>query len=148
MPAPLLTVSNLTKAYGAEEIFSSLSFQLVEKEHVALVGVNGAGKSTVLKIIAGIEEPTSGEVAPVSGLRITYLVYSGRPNPELTVTDPASLRAPVLARIEPVVAEATLAVPEVVPARGGGRAGLHTEEMGYLVAEMQHLHRSHPGATW
>lgn len=64
------------------------------------------------------------------------------------VVDPASLRAPVLARIEPVVAEATLAVPEVAPARGGGRDGLHTEEMGYLLAEMQHLHRSHPGATW
>jgi ring-1,2-phenylacetyl-CoA epoxidase subunit PaaC len=64
------------------------------------------------------------------------------------VVDPATLREPVLARIEPVVAEATLAVPDVTPARGGGRAGLHTEEMGYLLAEMQHLHRSHPGATW
>ncbi len=64
------------------------------------------------------------------------------------VVDPASLRPAVLARIEPVVAEATLVVPEVAPARGGGREGLHTEEMGYLLAEMQHLHRSHPGATW
>ena len=36
----------------------------------------------------------------------------------------------------------------VAPARGGGRHGLHTEELGYLLAEMQHLHRSHPGATW
>jgi ring-1,2-phenylacetyl-CoA epoxidase subunit PaaC len=64
------------------------------------------------------------------------------------VVDPAALREPVLARIAPVVAEATLVVPEVAPARGGGRQGLHTEEMGYLLAEMQHLHRSHPGATW
>jgi ring-1,2-phenylacetyl-CoA epoxidase subunit PaaC len=64
------------------------------------------------------------------------------------VVDPASLRPAVLARIEPVVAEATLVVPEVPPARGGGRDGLHTEEMGFLLAEMQHLHRSHPGATW
>lgn len=67
---------------------------------------------------------------------------------EGAVVDPGGLREPVLARIEPVVAEATLAVPEVTPARGGGRQGLHTEEMGYLLAEMQHLHRSHPGATW
>jgi ring-1,2-phenylacetyl-CoA epoxidase subunit PaaC len=67
---------------------------------------------------------------------------------ERAVVDPATLRAPVLARIEPVVAEATLVVPDVMPARGGGRDGLHTEEMGYLLAEMQHLHRSHPGATW
>ncbi|GAA4366889.1 1,2-phenylacetyl-CoA epoxidase subunit PaaC [Nocardioides caricicola] len=58
------------------------------------------------------------------------------------------LRADVLARIEQVVAEATLAVPEVAPVVGGGRRGLHTEHLGYLLAEMQHLHRSHPGATW
>jgi len=62
--------------------------------------------------------------------------------------DPASLRERVLARIVPVLTEATLGVPEVAPAVGGGRRGLHTEEMGYLLAEMQHLHRSHPGVTW
>jgi ring-1,2-phenylacetyl-CoA epoxidase subunit PaaC len=62
--------------------------------------------------------------------------------------DPATLRDAVLARIEPVLAEATLDVPQVTPARGGGRHGLHTEQMGYLLAEMQHLARSHPGATW
>ncbi len=62
--------------------------------------------------------------------------------------DPVALRESVLARIEPVLAEATLVVPEVAPARGGGRHGLHSEQMGYLLAEMQHLARSHPGATW
>jgi len=62
--------------------------------------------------------------------------------------DPARLCDAVLARIEPVVTEATLVVPEVAPAIGGGRRGLHTEQMGYLLAEMQHLTRSHPGATW
>ena len=62
--------------------------------------------------------------------------------------DPATLRGPVLARITAVVEHATLSVPEVAPAVGGGRRGLHTEEMGYLLAEMQHLTRSHPGVTW
>jgi ring-1,2-phenylacetyl-CoA epoxidase subunit PaaC len=62
--------------------------------------------------------------------------------------DPTGLRAAVLTRIEEVVAEATLTVPQVLPAVGGGRRGLHTEEMGYLLAEMQHLARSHPEATW
>jgi ring-1,2-phenylacetyl-CoA epoxidase subunit PaaC len=75
-----------------------------------------------------------------------------RVDPELLVSgvavDPASIRDAVLARIEPVVVEATLAVPQVAPATGGGRRGLHTEQMGYLLAEMQHLARSHPGATW
>ncbi len=62
--------------------------------------------------------------------------------------DPAVLRPAVLHTLESVVRRATLTVPEVVPVRGGGRQGLHTEELGYLLAEMQHLHRSHPGATW
>jgi ATP-binding cassette subfamily F protein 3 len=78
MPATLLTVSNLSKSFGAEQIFRDVSFQMVEKEHVALVGVNGAGKSTVLKIIAGLEDASSGEVAPASGLRITYLPQEAR----------------------------------------------------------------------
>ena len=62
--------------------------------------------------------------------------------------DPASLRDAVLTRVEAVLAEATLTVPQVRPATGGGRAGLHTEQMGYLLAEMQHLTRSHPEASW
>ena len=62
--------------------------------------------------------------------------------------DPVALRPAVLTKIEAVLAEATLTVPQVAPARGGGRQGLHTEELGFLLAEMQHLHRSHPGATW
>jgi ring-1,2-phenylacetyl-CoA epoxidase subunit PaaC len=64
------------------------------------------------------------------------------------VADPAGLRDAVLSDVRRVVTEATLAVPEVAPAVGGGRAGMHTEHLGHLLAEMQHLHRSHPGATW
>jgi ring-1,2-phenylacetyl-CoA epoxidase subunit PaaC len=62
--------------------------------------------------------------------------------------DPVALRGPVLADLRRVVERATLTVPDVRPALGGGRQGLHTEHLGYLLAEMQHLHRSHPGATW
>ena len=62
--------------------------------------------------------------------------------------DPTALRPAVLDRIGTVVSEATLSVPDVAPAIGGGRRGLHTEHLGYLLAEMQHLARSHPGATW
>ncbi|MDP3894518.1 1,2-phenylacetyl-CoA epoxidase subunit PaaC [Nocardioides sp.] len=61
---------------------------------------------------------------------------------------PASLREPVLARIRPVLAEATLAEPPEVTAVTGGRRGIHTEQMGYLLAELQHLARSHPGVSW
>lgn len=64
------------------------------------------------------------------------------------VADPALVRDAVLDDVRRVVAEATLAVHDVAPAAGGGRSGLHTEHLGHLLAEMQHLHRSHPGATW
>jgi ring-1,2-phenylacetyl-CoA epoxidase subunit PaaC len=64
------------------------------------------------------------------------------------VADPATLRDAVLTDVRRVVAEATLDLPDVTPALGGGRDGLHTEHLGFLLAEMQHLHRSHPGATW
>jgi ring-1,2-phenylacetyl-CoA epoxidase subunit PaaC len=64
------------------------------------------------------------------------------------VVDPAELRDAVPSDVRRVVTEATLSMPEVPSALAGGRAGLHTEHLGYLLAEMQHLHRSHPGATW
>jgi ring-1,2-phenylacetyl-CoA epoxidase subunit PaaC len=62
--------------------------------------------------------------------------------------DPTALRAVVRPRLERVLDEATLTVPTAGPALGGGRRGLHTEHLGYVLAEMQHLHRSHPEATW
>jgi ring-1,2-phenylacetyl-CoA epoxidase subunit PaaC len=62
--------------------------------------------------------------------------------------DPASLRIPWQSHVETVLAEATLSSPKNPWAPTGGRNGLHTESFGYLLAEMQHLHRSHPGATW
>jgi len=69
----ILTVSNLAKTFITEEIFSGVTFQIAEREHVALVGVNGAGKSTVLRIVAGIEHSNAGEIVQATGLRITYL---------------------------------------------------------------------------
>jgi ring-1,2-phenylacetyl-CoA epoxidase subunit PaaC len=62
--------------------------------------------------------------------------------------DPASLRDGWLKRISDVVAQATLTLPETTPAVTGGRRGVHSTPMGYLLAEMQHLARSHPEATW
>lgn len=62
--------------------------------------------------------------------------------------DPAALREPALAYVDSVLAEATLSRPETAVRHTGGRRGIHTEQMGYLLAEMQYVARSHPGATW
>src|SRR5688572_23005450 len=71
-PTTILNVFQLQKTFGSEEIFEGISFHMAERERVALVGVNGAGKSTVLKIVAGLEEPTGGVVSRANGLRLTY----------------------------------------------------------------------------
>jgi ring-1,2-phenylacetyl-CoA epoxidase subunit PaaC len=62
--------------------------------------------------------------------------------------DPAVLQPIWQRTVEEVLVEATLTVPETDWRPGGGRRGTHTEAFGYLLAELQHLHRSHPGVTW
>ncbi|MEU4477004.1 1,2-phenylacetyl-CoA epoxidase subunit PaaC [Micromonospora sp. NPDC023966] len=62
--------------------------------------------------------------------------------------DPAALRADFDAVVSAVLDEATLTRPADGWAPGGGRAGVHTEHLSYLLAEMQVLHRAHPGAKW
>jgi ring-1,2-phenylacetyl-CoA epoxidase subunit PaaC len=62
--------------------------------------------------------------------------------------DPAVLRPNWEVHVLAVLEEGTLELPAVPQRPAGGRRGIHTEAMGYLLAEMQHLHRSHPGATW
>jgi ring-1,2-phenylacetyl-CoA epoxidase subunit PaaC len=62
--------------------------------------------------------------------------------------DPADLEDDTIGYVDHVLADATLDRPETTVHHGGGRRGVHTEQMGYLLAEMQYLHRSHPGATW
>jgi len=62
--------------------------------------------------------------------------------------DPAALRQPWTRRVTEVLTEATLTIPTVEAAVTGGRRGIHSTRMGYLLAEMQHIARSHPGATW
>ncbi len=72
----------------------------------------------------------------------TELVRTG------VAVDVSALRPGWSASIEGVLREATLERPEASWTASGGRLGLHTEKFGFLIAEMQHLHRSHAGATW
>ena len=58
----LLKISNISKSYNGIDIISDVSFCLYDNQKVALVGKNGVGKSTLMKIIAGIESPSSGEI--------------------------------------------------------------------------------------
>jgi len=92
-----------------------------------------------------------------AGLAATwpYVAEMFTPDPQvdrLVVTgvavDVAALRPEWDARIGAVLAEAALDVPEAGWTARGGRRGLHTEHLGHLLATLQYLHRSHPGASW
>ena len=67
---PLISVNQLGKSFGAERIFSSVSFQIEEHDRIGLIGPNGAGKSTLLHILARREEADAGTVAVARHVRI------------------------------------------------------------------------------
>jgi ATP-binding cassette subfamily F protein uup len=69
----LLSCRNLSKRFGPRPLFEGLSFGLFEGERTGLIGPNGTGKSTLLKILAGLEKQDSGELALRRGLRVRYL---------------------------------------------------------------------------
>ncbi len=72
----LLAVENLTKSFGAELIFSGVSFRVDASDRIGLVGPNGAGKSTLLDIIAGRQEADGGSLGGARALRIGYLTQT------------------------------------------------------------------------
>jgi ring-1,2-phenylacetyl-CoA epoxidase subunit PaaC len=86
-------------------------------------------------------EPYVGELFERDDL-VQRLVEQG------VAVDPATLRDPVVGYIDSVLSEATVARPQTGVHHRGGRDGIHTEHLGYLLAEMQYLARSHPGASW
>ena len=69
----ILTVDNITKSYGVRKLFDNASFFLTEDEKVGIIGINGTGKSTLLKIIAGIEEPDEGRVVKANHCMVRFL---------------------------------------------------------------------------
>src|SRR6185369_8870326 len=69
----LLSCEAMSKAFGAQVLFTGLSFGLCEGDRVGLIGPNGAGKSTLLKILAGVEEPDSGTRSLRRLARVGYI---------------------------------------------------------------------------
>jgi ATP-binding cassette, subfamily F, member 3 len=69
----LITVSSLSKSFGAEDLFSGVTFSVAKGARLALVGPNGIGKTTLLRILIGQEEPSGGSIARAKNLRVGYL---------------------------------------------------------------------------
>lgn len=69
----LLSAQNISKTYMERKVLDDVSFFLNEGDKVGIIGINGTGKSTLLKILAGAEEPDGGDIIRTSGIRISYL---------------------------------------------------------------------------
>jgi ABC transport system ATP-binding/permease protein len=69
----LITCKAVTKAFGAQNLFQNISFNVAEGEKIGIIGPNGSGKSTLLKIICGLEDADGGQVVLRKFLRLSYL---------------------------------------------------------------------------
>lgn len=83
----ILTVDNITKSYGVRKLFDNASFFLAEGEKTGIIGINGTGKSTLLKIIAGIEEPDEGKVIKANHCMIRFLPQNPQFSADETVLE-------------------------------------------------------------
>ena len=69
----MISINSLTVAYGGFTLLNDINFHISENDKIGLVGKNGAGKSTILKLICGLQSPTTGKVAVPTGVKIGYL---------------------------------------------------------------------------
>lgn len=80
----LLSAGNLKKAFGTDVVFSGVSFEIRENDRIGLVGRNGCGKTTLLKILTGELSPDEGSVSRASGARLGYMEQQACRDPERT----------------------------------------------------------------
>ena len=83
----ILTVDNITKAYGERRLFRNAGFFLEEGEKAGVIGINGTGKSTLLKIMAGLEEPDEGRVIMANHCMVRFLPQDPYFDAQETVLD-------------------------------------------------------------
>ena len=80
----LISTDNLSKAYGEKKLFDKIVFGIEDTDKIGLIGVNGTGKTSLLKVIAGIDEPDVGAFIKSSNLKIEYLAQN--PEFDLNIT--------------------------------------------------------------
>lgn len=81
----ILTVEHVTKSYGEKMLFEDASFGMAEHDKIGVIGVNGTGKSTFLRVIAGLDTPDAGRIAINRDTRVTFLSQNPEYDPEASV---------------------------------------------------------------
>ena len=69
----LINIERITKSFTDHKLFDNASFSLQEGEKVGIIGINGTGKTTLLKMMAGLEEPDEGSITTANHVVIRYL---------------------------------------------------------------------------
>lgn len=85
----MISINNIIKEFGGEELFSGITFNISKKERIGLAGQNGAGKTTLLRIISGQLQPDSGQLVKSKDLSIGYLEQEMNKSSVKTVIDEA-----------------------------------------------------------
>ena len=85
--APVLRLERVSKIYPTGEVLRDVTWEVKDGDRIGLVGVNGAGKSTQMKLIAGLEEPSSGQIVRQGEPRIAFLQQEFDVDPERTVRE-------------------------------------------------------------
>lgn len=83
----LLSAENIFKNYGMKQLLNGVSLYLNEGDRIGIIGINGTGKSTLLRILAGVSEPDSGNISTKPNIQISYLPQNPDINPEMTVLE-------------------------------------------------------------
>lgn len=83
----ILNIEHVSKVFGEKIIFDDVSYGIHQGDKIGIIGINGTGKTTILKIIAGLEEPDEGQVIMQNGLRITYLPQNPEFPPNAKILD-------------------------------------------------------------
>lgn len=83
----LLTMENISKSYTERMLFDKVSLGIHENDRIGVIGINGTGKSTLLKLIAGIEEPDEGTITKGKQVRIDYLPQTPQFDESLTILE-------------------------------------------------------------
>lgn len=69
----ILNIEHVSKIFGEKTIFDDVSFGIQERDKIGIIGINGTGKTTLLRMIAGVEEPDEGQIVKQNGIRLAYL---------------------------------------------------------------------------
>ena len=120
----MISINNLTVAYGGFTLLDGISFHISETDKIGLVGKNGAGKSTIMKLICGIQSPTSGQIDKPNHIRIGYLPQIMEHHKGVTVMEEALTAFQAIADLEKELEDINLELAERTDYESAGYAEL------------------------